>query len=172
MIETPFDDVGIGSGQHPTLAVFTTFAQHSDTQQLRHLRVTGPRGFVFSEFFIDSIPSYWSDIKSLSAGGTLALSEEVELSAAASLTWTGADFRRDSSTGIALSEANEIDNRIVGFESDVDYEVVEGLALGIGYRFAQYEDREVQEFLDYSGTVHTVTLRMTIDLAALPSLLP
>ena len=165
-------DVTVSVVPIPKLAVFTTFAQHSDTQQLRHLRVTGQRGFVFSDYFIDSIPSYWADIESLSVGGTFLLSRRVELSAAASLTWTGANFRRDSSTGVVLSEANEIDNRIVGFESDVDYEVVEGLALGIGYRLAQYEDREVQEFLDYSGTVHTVTLRMTIDLAALPSLLP
>ena len=152
------------------LSLFTTFAQVYDDQDFTHLRATNQRRFPGTEYFIDSNPDYRSNVKSLSTGGSLAVTKQVDFSAAASLTWTNADYRGPSTTDRVLEEANQIDTRIVTLESDLDYEVVEGLGLGIGYRWQQYQDNEVQEFLDYSGTIHTVTLRATVDLAALPKL--
>ena len=46
------------------------------------------------------------------------------------------------------------------------------MEFGVGYRWQQYRDSRVQEFLDYSGTVHTVTLRATVELGLLGSLIP
>jgi hypothetical protein len=172
------------------LSLFTTFAQFYDDQDFTHLRATNQRRFPGTEYFIDSNPDFRSDVKSLSTGGSLAVTKQVDFSAAASLTWTNADYRGPSTTDRVLEEANQIDTRIVTLESDLDYEVVEGLRLGIGYRWQQYQDNEVQELptacsatdlaepgphrlfcaFGYNGTVHTVTLRATVDLAALTRL--
>lgn len=162
------------------LSIFSTFAQREDDQGFRHLRVTDPRILPAADYYIDSDADYRASSKSLSAGGRFELLEQVDLSAAASLTWTRVDYSGDAPLELALNAANTVNTRIIALEGDIDYEVVEGLEFGFGYRWQEYRDRDPQDVVDtldgrrfdYSGTVHTLTLRARVEFGALSSLLP
>ena len=150
------------------LSVFAHYTQHHDGQDWNHLRIQLPRssGAVSNDLFIDSDQRYESDVYSLAVGGRHPIGSAVSVGAAVSLTWTRADLSRNSSTGAVLDAANRLDNRIVGFETDIEYRLTKAVTLGWGYRLQDFDDTHPDGFLDTSETVHTFTVEVEVDFAS------
>jgi len=91
---------------------------------------------------------------------------DVGLSAA--LTW--ADLQATGEAGVGsdvgrlIDDANRIESRIFTLNTDVDYRFRAGLGFGFGYRYQQFVDEAQLDPLNLDTTVHTVMVRLKVDL--------
>ncbi len=150
---------------------FLTFSENEDQQSFGYVRSDYPRyinGIVPVSFYIDSIPHYTSNVKSLSIGARFAQTYAWEAEVSASLTWVsvGAVGESDvgSNVGQLINQANEIENRILTLNSEFSYPVSHRARLGAGYRFQQFVDSVQLDPIDLNETVHTVTFQFSFDL--------
>jgi hypothetical protein len=65
---------------------------------------------------------------------------------------------------------NEIHSQVLGVGANLSWEAMQGLALGLGYRFDEYIDREDKDPITRDDERHTFTLTATIDLDLLDTL--
>ncbi len=150
------------------LALYGTFSQSGDEQATDYVRTTLARSAGGGAFYVDSIPHYASDLKSVIVGGTLSdvLGADVGLSAA--ITW--ADMTVSGTQGVGsnvgqlINDANRIESRILTLNSDFDYTIREGLGAGIGYRYQEFIDDAQLGPLNLDETVHTIMLRLKVAL--------
>jgi hypothetical protein len=135
------------------------------------VRTTLARSAGGGAFYVDSIPHYASDLKSVIVGGTLSdvLGADVGLSAA--ITWaemmaSGAQGGGSvgSNVGQLINDANRIESRILTLNSDFDYTIREGLGAGVGYRYQEFIDDAQLGPLNLDETVHTIMLRLKVAL--------
>jgi hypothetical protein len=150
------------------LALYGTFSQSGDEQATDYVRTTLARSAGGGAFYVDSIPHYASDLKSVIVGGTLSdvLGADVGLSAAitwADMTVSGAQGV-GSNVGQLINDANRIESRILTLNSDFDYTIREGLGAGIGYRYQEFIDDAQLGPLNLDETVHTIMLRLKVAL--------
>ncbi len=148
------------------LVLFTSFTQHHDDQRFSYIRSTLPR-YLPTDFYLDSNPDYESEILSLTVGASRPIFKSVLLAVAASMTWTRVEIEGHSNTAQVLDHADGIRNRIISVEADVDYEVREGVSVGLGYRWQDYDEMQGVQFLNYSESIHTIGIRASVDFAAL-----
>jgi hypothetical protein len=155
-----------------SLTVFASFHHARDEQEFAQIRSNLPRylGPTGLEFFLDSRPEYTSDVQTVVLGGTQALGPHVDFSLASILTFVSTHFDGSGTTPDVLEDVNEIASRIYSLEGRLGWKVRRGLSLGLGYRLDAYRDDEQHEPLSYDTDVHTVTVDVTLDLAALKEL--
>jgi hypothetical protein len=150
------------------LALYGTFSQSGDEQATDYVRTTLARSAGGGAFYVDSIPHYASNLKSVIVGGTLSdvLGADVGLSAA--ITW--AEMMASGAQGVGsnvgqlINDANRIESRILTLNSDFDYTIREGLGAGIGYRYQEFIDDAQLGPLNLDETVHTIMLRLKVAL--------
>lgn len=147
--------------------VYATFSQSGDEQDSDYVRTTLARSAGGGAFYVDSIPHYESDLKSLLVGTRLSDLAGVDVAVSAALTWADMLTRGAAGVGSNVGElinvANRIESRILTLNSDADYRVRENLGVGVGYRFQQFVDDAQVSLLDLDETVHTISLRLTAD---------
>ena len=159
-------DVTLSAMPLSKLALFASFTQHQDNQRFDYIRSTLPR-YLPTDFYLDSVPDYQSDILSLTVGGSRTFYKSLLISLAASLTWTRAEYGGQSNTANVLEQADGLRNRIVSLEADVGYEIRDGVSVGLGYRWQNYDEMKGVQFLNYSETIHTISIRASVDFEAL-----
>ncbi len=151
-----------------SVALYGTFSQSGDEQDSDYVRTTLARSAGGGNFYIDSIPHYTSDLKSLIVGGTLSDLGGVNLGLSAAMTW--AEMMASGASGVGsnigqlINDANRIKSRILTLDSDFDYSIREGLVAGLGYRYQQFIDDAQLGPLNLDDTVHTIMLRLKLDL--------
>jgi hypothetical protein len=146
-----------------------TFIQSRDQQDLPYQRTDFPRNFGTS--FVNFLPDpdrvhYKSDVKSLSVGGTHALTDSVDARAFTNVNWVRAWFSDSSNTSTQLENVNELSSNIWSIGGGLGWDAMAGLRLDCGYRFDQYLDRRDDEPIRQDDERHTVTLAVTIDIGA------
>ena len=131
------------------------------------MRTTLARSAGGGAFYIDSIPHYESDLKSLRVGGTLSDLHGASLGFSSALTWAKMTTRGaagvGSNVGGLIGDANRIDSRILTVNADLTTTLREGIGAGFGYRYQQFIDGAQLDPLDLDETIHTVTLKLTAD---------
>ncbi len=151
-----------------SVALYGTFSQSGDEQDSDYVRTTLARSAGGGSFYIDSIPHYTSDLKSLIIGGTLSDLGGVNLGLSAAMTW--AEMMASGASGVGsnigqlINDANRIKSRILTLDSDFDYSIREGLVAGLGYRYQQFIDDAQLGPLNLDDAVHTIMLRLKLDL--------
>ena len=160
-------DITLTAVPRNSLTAYGTFSQSGDEQASDYVRTTLARSAGGGAFYIDSIPHYESDLKSLLIGAALSDFHGVDLGLSAALTW--ADMQVSGAAGVGsdigrlIDDANRIESRILTLNSDLEYRFRDGLGAGIGYRFQQFIDGAQLSLLDLDETVHTISLRLEVD---------
>jgi len=151
-----------------SVALYGTFSQSGDEQDSDYVRTTLARSAGGGNFYVDSIPHYSSDLKSLIIGGTLSDFGSVDLGLSAAMTW--AEMMASGASGVGsnvgqlIDGANRIESRFLTLDSDFDYSIRQGLIAGLGYRYQQFIDTAQLGPLNLDDTVHTVMLRLKVAL--------
>ncbi|MEN8183619.1 MAG: hypothetical protein ABFS46_13910 [Myxococcota bacterium] len=148
------------------LVLFGTFTRGVDEERFAHLRSTIPRFFgpLGLEFFLDSKPTYESDVNTLALGGSYPLTPALDLSLTSSVTWVEVDFEGSGSTPDVLARTNDIQARISSAELLLGYQLRPGLRLGVGYRWDDFDQDHQHEPLGLDTTVQTLSFDVTVDL--------
>jgi len=161
-------DITLTALPHALVALYSTFSQSADEQSSDYVRTTLARSAGGGAFYVDSIPHYESDIKSLTVGGNMTNPHGLALGVSAALTWAdlwaGGAQGQGSNVGQLINDANRIESRILTLNTDLDYRIRDGLGVGFGYRYQEFIDEAQLGPLDLDETVHTVMLRLKVDL--------
>lgn len=175
---TPFEktawgyDITLTAVPREGWVVFSTFAQNVDEQSFGYVRTDFARyfaGLIPISFYIDSIPHYKSNVKSLSLGTSLAIARGLKGDLSASLTWVDVGSRGaadvGSNVGQLINQANRIEDRILTLNSELDYQINDFVAVGVGYRFQQFINGVQLDPIELDETVHTIRAQITVDFA-------
>ncbi len=164
-------DLGLTLMPGDSFVFYGTFSQAADRQDFQYMRTDFPRYFEGASFFIDSIPHYESDVKSLTLGGTANAFYGIDFGLSASFTWVDLSANGDSNVGSnvgkLINEANRVDSRIFSLDGEIDYRISPVFEFGIGYRYEEFVDDAQLGPLDFDSSVHRITLRVSIDFGAL-----
>jgi hypothetical protein len=157
----------------PKTTIATTFTQSRDEQDMPYARTAFPRYFGNVTVFEEPRRLHWeSDVKSLTISATQQVTETVALSPFTNVSWVKADFPNSGNLSRKLEGVNEIRSQLLGVGANIDWTAIEGLALGLGYRFDEYIDREDKDPISRDDERHTFTLTATVDLDLLNHLQP
>jgi hypothetical protein len=150
----------------PDISVYSTFTQSGDEQTTDYVRTVLTRPAGGGAFYLDSIPHYTSDLKSLVVGSHFGDLHGADADLSAALTW--ADMMATGASGVGsnvgglIGQANRIDSRILTVNADFEHPVRERLSVGLGYRFQQFIDEAQLGPLNLDETVHTVMIRVRL----------
>ena len=148
------------------VSLYTTFTQSGDEQTTDYVRTVLTRPAGGGAFYVDSIPHYSSDLKSLLVGTHFSDLHGADADLSAALTW--ADMMPTGAAGVGsnvgglIDQANRIDSRILTVNAALDHPVRERMTLGLGYRFQQFIDEAQLGPLNLDETVHTVMVRIQV----------
>ena len=155
------------------LVLTGTFTEHFDRQKWSFVRSQVPRYQPVANllFFLDSVPTYESRVRTAIATLRTEPLEGVELALSGAVTWTRIDFPGegpDGPTSAILEEVNGIRTRITTLEARLGLPLRRGLRLELGYRFDDYYDaRRHLDPLSLESHVNTFELGLRVDLDGL-----
>mgnify|MGYP001391560714 CR=1 FL=1 len=70
-----------------------------------------------------------------------------------------------SNVGQLINQANRIEDRILTLNSELDYQINDFVAVGVGYRFQQFINGVQLDPIELDETVHTIRAQITVDFA-------
>jgi hypothetical protein len=153
-----------------SLSVFGSFFQSRDDQTFTQLRSTLPRTSQPLDFFVDSVPDYTSNLRSLVLGVAYPLTKSLDASLWSTITWADMNFGGKGYTPNVLEDVDSFTSRITSFEVRLGYKVRPGVRTGIGYRFDHYTENGFSTPLSPDTLVQTITMDVTVDMDALKKL--
>ncbi len=155
------------------LVVTGTFSDQFDRQKWSFVRSQVPRYQPVANllFFLDSVPTYESRVRTGIATVRMEPLEGVEVALSGAMTWTRIDFPGDGPDGptsAVLEEVNGLRTRITSLEARIGLPLRRWLRLDLGYRFDDYHDaRRALDPLSLEAHVNTVEVGLRVDLDGL-----
>lgn len=152
------------------LVITGTFTDDFDRQKWSFVRSQVPRYQPVANllFFLDSVPTYESRVRTAIATLRAEPFEGVALALSGAMTWTRIDVPGegpDGPTSAILEEVNGVRTRITTLEARLELPLRRWLRLELGYRFDDYHDaRRHLDPLSLEAHVNTVEVGLRVDL--------
>lgn len=150
-------------------SLFGSVVVTGDDQRFAHLRSNLPRFFGPGSvnIYIDSKPEYESTVYSFVLGGEQEITQDLQLSVVSTYTWARIQYDNGGNTGRQLDAINEVNDRIFSLDTNLHYQWIQEIGVDLGYRFDDFNAKDLGGPIKRDTHFHTVSLSFTINLNAL-----